>query len=671
MDIGDKLKELNLSSEEMGRFTKAFKDCKFREMFCEYVQELSEPENRKKYEEEIRQLEQERGNSVDFIQPTPFRVIRTRGAGKQKCFINICANDKIQNPEVKIGVSDDGRRGQYWTLPYSLYPGRTEKDPKGSTFMIYDVIFHPDTLRMASKNKPFMDMVKDTAIDGVQKAYKVKLDKNNVREMKTKYKGTPQTCIIRRPIPGFNAENLSSPLPLLEVPEPRMKSEESPPLTTGGDAQQQIQSQNKQEPEKPKYRIKYRSKIDLQDFRCSRDSVQSPRPKEIVITIDLPLLKSVRDTNLEVMEKTLLLESKQPAYRLHLPLAYPVDEDQGEAKFNKYTGQLTITLPVRPPDESLHQSVGSCPLVSDFQGEDEVEEEQGEEGICEKTKQEVQRDEQKEKNQVENGDEEQKSGGEEDKCQEIKRNHEKEEEKPGTELQNWDLDKQQQRLQVSKEENDEEGGLMTMNENQNQDSEEGSSLDKYYYQKGDDPEVYSQETSAASPATENQDALMSDGQISSSEKDKEAKLTSSLESTAKTTTSELQEAKTAQENMQAEEDASLQQLPPIEEPQISPEVSFPPTEAAQNQSRVITSGEKMESHQVFAADAAEKGRETDEDDLPAHQVLQTLEQKKKPAAVAAAWPLREIGADGKETLITDHSTSAGFNFQNNFIYELD
>ncbi|XP_032403816.1 protein kintoun [Xiphophorus hellerii] len=664
MDISDKLEELNLSSEEMGRFTKAFKDCKFREMFCEYVQELSEPENREKYEEEIRQLEQQRGNNVDFIQPTPFRVIRTSGAGKQKCYINICTNDKIQKPEVKIGVSDDGRRGQYWTLPYSLYPGRTEKDPKGNTFMIYDVIFHPDTLHMASKNKPFMDMVNDTAIDGVQKAYKVKLDKNNVREMKTKYKGTPQTCIIRRPIPGFSAENLNSPLPLLEVPEPRMKSEESLTLTNSRDVQQQIQSQNNQEPEKPEYTVKYRSKVDLQDFRCCRDSVQSPRPKEIVITIDLPLLKSARDTNLEVMEKTLMLESKQPAYRLRLPLAYPVDEDQGEAKFNKYTGQLTITLPVRPPDESLHQSVGPCPLVSDLQGEDEVEEEKG---ICEKTEQEVQRDEQKERNQVENGVEEQKSGGEEEKCQEIKRKHEKEEEKPETELPNWDLDKQQQRLQMSKEENDEEGGLMTMNENQNQDSEEESSLDKYYYQKGDCPEVYSQETSAASPVTENQDALMSDEQISSSEEEKQAKLTSSLESTSKTATSELQEAKNAQENMQTGEEASLQQLPPIEEPQISPEV--PPT--AQSQSRVIISGEKMESCQVFATDAAEKGRETDEDDLPAHQVLQTLEQNNKPAADAAAWPLREIGADGKETLITDHSTTAGFNFHNKLIYELD
>ncbi|XP_054909301.1 protein kintoun [Poeciliopsis prolifica] len=664
MDISDKLKELNLSTEEMGRFTKAFKDCKFREMFCEYVQELSEPENRKKYEEEIRQLEQERGNNVDFIQPTPFRVIRTSGAGKQKCFINICANDKIQKPEVKTGVSDDGRRGQYWTLPYSLYPGRTEKDPKGNTFMIYDVIFHPDTLHMASKNKPFMDMVNDTAIDGVQKAYKVKLDKNNVREMKTKYKGILQTCIIRRPIPGFNAENLNSPLPLLEVPEPRMKSEESLTLTNSKDVQQQIQSQNNQEPEKPKYTVKYRSKVDLQDFRCSRDSVQSPRPKEIVITIDLPLLKSVRDTNLEVMEKTLLLESKQPAYRLQLPLAYPVDEDQGEAKFNKYTGQLTITLPVRPPDESLHQFVGPYPLVSDLQGENEVEE-QGKKGICEKTKQAMQRDEQNERSQVKNGVEEQKSGAEEEKCQELKRKHEKEEEKPETELPNWD--KQQQRLLVSKEENDEEDGLKTMNENQNQDSEEGSSLDKHHYQKEDDPEVYSQEISAASPVMEYQDALMSDEQISSAEEEKEAILTSNPESTSKTTSSKLQEAKNAQENMQTQEEASLQQFPPTEEPQISPEEVFPPTETAQNQSRVIISGEKMESHQVFASDAAEKGRETDEDDLPAHQVLQTLEQSKP----AAAWPLREIGADGKETLITDHSTSAGFNFHNKLIYELD
>ncbi|KAM4723467.1 protein kintoun [Anableps anableps] len=688
MDIGDKLKELNLSSEEMGRFTKAFKDGKFREMFCDYVQEISEPENRRKYEEEIRQWEQERGNNVEFITPTPFRVIKTSGAGKQKCFINICANDKIHKPEVKSAMSEDGRRGQCWTLPHSLHPGRTEKDPKGNTFMIYDVIFHPDTLHMASKNKAFMDMVNDAAIDGVQRAFKVNLDKNNVREMKTKYKGTPQTCVIRRPIPGYNAQNLTPALPCLEVPQPQKEHEESPLLRSSRDVQQQFQSQKNQEPEKPNYTVKYRSKVDLQDFRCSRDSVQSPRPKEILITVDLPLLRSVRDTSLEVKEKSLLLESKQPAYRLHLPLAYPVDEDQGEAKFNKHTGQLTVTLPVRPPREALHQSVGPCLLVSDpGDGESpeersEVEEEQGREEIYEKSKQEVQTDDQEKGNQGKNSGEEQRSEGEEKKYQKIKRKqHETDEGKQGTELPNWDLDENQKRLQVSKEGDEEEGGVMTVKENQSRGSEERSALDEDYSQAGDDLEVYSRETVAdktrpASPVTENQDVLISDEQISSSEEDKEAKPTSSLESTFKTT-SDLQEgpgkANNVQENTQAEEEASLQQLPSNEQtPDFLPRVSFAPTETALSQSSVggvsISRG-AMESHLMSATDAAEKGRETGDDDLPARRALQTLEQKKKPPA--AAWSLREIDADGKETLISDHSTSAGFVFQNKLMYELD
>lgn len=536
MDIGENLKELNLSSEEMDRFTKAFKDGKFREMFCEYVQEISEPENRKQYEEEIRQLEQERGNKVEFIQPTPFRVIKTSAAGKQKCFINICANDKIHKPEVKSAVSEDGRRGQCWTLPHSLHPGRAERDQKGNTLMIYDVVFHPDTLHMASKNKAFMDMVKDTAIDGVQRAFKVDIDKRNVREMKTKYKGNPQTCVIRRPIPGYDAQNISPALPCPELPQPQMESEESPPLTNSRDLQQDFQSHENREPAKPNYTVKYRSRVDLQDFRCSRDSVQSPRPKEILITIDLPLLESVRDTSLEVKEKSLLLESKQPACRLQLTLSYPVDEDKGEAKFNKHTGQLTVTLPVRPSAEAAYHSVG--PPASDPQGDGESpgeqrEVEQGQRGkvIYEKSKQEVQTDEQEEENhEIGNG----QISGEEKNCQQTKRKqHETEDGKTGAERPNWE------KSQVSKAVDEEEGGLTTMNENQSRDSEEKSALDNDYHQAGEDPGFYALET--ASAVTENQDVFTCDERISSLEEDKEAKLTSGLESTSKTTTLYLRE----------------------------------------------------------------------------------------------------------------------------------
>uniref|UniRef100_A0A3Q3M9E3 Protein kintoun n=1 Tax=Labrus bergylta TaxID=56723 RepID=A0A3Q3M9E3_9LABR len=347
MEVGDKLKELNMTVDEIDTMAKAFKDKKFREMLRDYAEELADPENRKMYEEEIKLLEQERGNTVEFIHPEPFRAIRTSLNGKQKCFINICGSDKVGKPECKVGTSPGGRRGQCWSLPHSLHPGRENTDAEEKKIMTYDVVFHPDTLHIASKNKRFMDMVEMT------------LDKNNVREMtKIKYKGTPQPCVVRKPTPGHQRKEAS------EKPDPLTNSKRF-----------QMQPQKTKEPTKPNYTVKYRSFIDLQDFRNSRDSAQSPRPKEIVVTIDMPLLKAVTDASLEVTEKQLLLESKEPAYRLELPLAYPVDEDKGEAKFNKQKGQLTVTLPVLPSDEAFEFTLG---LHQSSVGEQEEESEQHE-----------------------------------------------------------------------------------------------------------------------------------------------------------------------------------------------------------------------------------------------------------------------------------------------------
>lgn len=430
MELGEKLKELNLTAYEVDRFTKAFKDEKFREMLRDYTQEISDPENRKMYEEGIKILEQERGNTVEFIHPEPFRAIKTSVDGKQKCFINICASDKVGKPSSKWVVSENGRRGQCWSLPHSLHPGRQDTDPKGNKMMIYDVVFHPDTTRMASKNKSFLEMVDSIVIQGIQGTFKVTLDKKNMREMKTKYKGTPQPCVIRKAIPGFKAKESSDPPDPLAFPYPdeeRPSTQSKPteaPRTTKNSTDSKPQSLLKtREPTKPNYTVKYRSLIDLQDFRCSRDSAQSPRPKEIVVTVDLPLLKSVKDTSLEVKEKQLLLETKKPAYRLELHLAYPVDEDKGEAKFNKQRGQLIVTLPVLPhnlpPDlfegpAMANNKSASCDESEEDKSEVEEEDKQkNREG--EKREQELQKGaELKEERQTENPMQE-KGGGNSEK----------------------------------------------------------------------------------------------------------------------------------------------------------------------------------------------------------------------------------------------------------------
>ncbi|XP_036397402.1 protein kintoun [Megalops cyprinoides] len=361
MELSSKLEELNLTSEEIDRFSKAFKDEKFREMLREYAEEISNPVNKKKYEEEIKLMEEERGIDVKFIHPKPERVLRTSLDGKQKCFLNVCSNDLIGKPECRAEKGIDGRIGQHWSLPYSVTPGRPDLDSKGNKYIIYDVVFHPDTLYIAAKNDRFMKLVDSTAVEGVQDQFKVKLDEKNVKVLKIKYKGVSHPSVIRKPLPDHPAkakridpnDPLSFPYPYDYQKTESQSAQKCPSQNNVFQSQTKVSrnqtiSENSNTPTEPHYCLKYRSYIDLQDYRYSRDSAPDPRPKEIVIAIDLPLLKSAENADLNVTEKKIILESQKPAYRLELPLAYPVDENKGEAKFNKLKRQLVVTLPVLP-----------------------------------------------------------------------------------------------------------------------------------------------------------------------------------------------------------------------------------------------------------------------------------------------------------------------------------
>ncbi|XP_076834273.1 protein kintoun [Brachyhypopomus gauderio] len=394
MDFGNKLEELQLSTDEINRFSKALKDEKFRELLHEYAEEISNPENRKRYEEEITQLELERGNNVQFIHPKPHHVLKTVIGGKEKCFINVCSNELINKPMCEVGRSEDDRVGQQWSLPYSLSPGRPDRDVKGNKCMIYDVVFHPDTLYIAVKNPRFMKLVNSTATQGIEDAFKVKLDSINVKVLKTQYKGVPHPAVIRKPLPGHPGVEKSAPdLPLSSLYPDKSdilssKNPVPPPITPtqGGPRPVKHSSSLPTQPTKPNYIIKYRSVVDLQDYRCSRDSAPSPRPKEIVVTIDLPLLKSAGDAELDISERKLVLESQKPAYKLELQLSYPVDGDRGEAKFNKAKKQLIITLPVLPAKNPVVGYTGANQLVSgDEDKKDEKECDEGEVEVNEAT----------------------------------------------------------------------------------------------------------------------------------------------------------------------------------------------------------------------------------------------------------------------------------------------
>lgn len=371
-----------MTNEEVDKIGNALKDENFRKLFLDYAQEISDPENRKRYEDELRQLENERGMDVDFIHPDPEYALVTSVNGDKKAFINICKNKIIGKPVSSKHVAPNGKRGLYWSIPHSFAPQKEDVDGKTKCF-VYDVVFHPDACRMAETSASFKKLIEETAIDGIEKNFDVKLDRKNVKVADTKFKGIPMATVKRTkreegPSQKLNKDesgvlkNMPYPYDSLTTEEKMnklndeiTKRENEKVKNSKKKTVKKVASENnKNDPTVPKYRIIHRSELDIQDFRNAPDARPSTRPKELVLTIDLPLLSSARPVKLDVFEKRVVLESTEPAaYKLDLSLPYPVDDENGSAKFDKSKHCLIITLPVLPGE------VPSLPVYNDGSGD--------------------------------------------------------------------------------------------------------------------------------------------------------------------------------------------------------------------------------------------------------------------------------------------------------------
>lgn len=340
----EKWEELNISKEEVENLTEALKKEEFRKLLAEYAEEIADPKSRKQYQDDIIQLEAERGVDCTFVNPEPGFVIKTSLDGKKKAFINVCKNPVIGRPSSKPVIKDD-KRGLSWSIPYSQAPGREDRDNKNNRCTVYDVVFHPDTLHLAEKDVQFKKLVIDTALNAVEDSYNVKLDKKNIKLPKLKFKGMPFAAVIRKksnnqPILSEEDAEFHKNLKYPFAPPP----EETKPTVKNFEDKKE----DKEKYTVPKYVIKHRSDIDLQEFTHDKNAkMNAAIPKELVVEINLPLLNSTNEANLDVMEKSLHLQCEKPAkYKLDIQLPYSVNEEAGNAKFDKARRLLIITLPV-------------------------------------------------------------------------------------------------------------------------------------------------------------------------------------------------------------------------------------------------------------------------------------------------------------------------------------
>ncbi|KAI5697601.1 hypothetical protein M8J75_012941 [Diaphorina citri] len=363
--VQSKLEDLNVTQDELNSIGEALKKEEFRKLLCDYVQEIQNPENRKLYEEELTELEKQRGVDITFVTPNACFVVKTSTNGNVKTFINICSNDNI-------GV------------PLSTKQGKLGK-----------------------KNKDFKQLLLDTALNGIEQNFKVTLDKVNLKFPKISFKGSVHPTVLRRkseskskpskegpdieedelvqklygdnqelnktelngrsngeqtpqghPSNGSNkplsdvipngihdptANGLNTPL---NYPYPPL--EENKPIIVTNLNEIKLNGAPNEQYTTPKYIIKEYNEVNLDNYTNNKFCKSNVTiPSKLIVEIKLPLLKTIEFMQLNIRGKEFEFVSEKPSkYKLNVTLPYCVDDDNGTAKFEVDKKLLVVTLPV-------------------------------------------------------------------------------------------------------------------------------------------------------------------------------------------------------------------------------------------------------------------------------------------------------------------------------------
>ncbi len=353
---GDRAAKLGMTEEEAQRINECMGKDDFMKLFRDYVDDISDPKNQEEYDQYLRQLEEEGEipENEEVVRPTPGFVVKTKSVDQgSKIFVNICGTPKVPKPsqgarasqgadvETTGSKGDGAQNGAYWSIPYIHTSMRMDQDKDKNPCHVYDILFNDETIKLAeSKGPQFKLLVIQTALESVEENGKTKLKNAEGKfdfqiMQKMTYKGQ-----VVRPH-KLKKDVLEQP----KAPHKPSKKEEPKPKPP---ARKKVEEED---PTKPKMTVVHRGDIELGDYmKCVglRDLPISRRPKELVIKLELPLMKSAADMDLDIKGGFLEFKAENAGYNLKHKLPYPVDEASGDAKYVKAQKLLTVTLQVLP-----------------------------------------------------------------------------------------------------------------------------------------------------------------------------------------------------------------------------------------------------------------------------------------------------------------------------------
>eukprot|EP00743_Colponemidia_sp_Colp-15_P001308 GILK01001432.1.p1 GENE.GILK01001432.1~~GILK01001432.1.p1 ORF type:complete len:395 (-),score=84.64 GILK01001432.1:167-1294(-) len=356
-----------MTDDEAKKISSAMENPEFRRLLKEYVDEISDPKNKKEYDDYIRQMEQqgELPAGSKLLRPEPGFCVKTKrvptkgrspsGDTADKLFVNICSSPMLDEPSSSRAAPGSGdKSGLNWSLPYSMGRPRPDRDNKGQSCTTVDIVYHPSALRMAETNTRFKAMLVDTALDSIQKFMDSQQSGDNVsRDYKIlrriKCKGDSPAVMTMQS--NSNGSGGAAPVtqssgPLVE-PLGNSTTPVDSNVPSATDTVEAVKVESAKPISEPVYRIVHRGEVDLSDFMMTREPTRKSRPKELVVYVDMPQVKGIAEVNLDLSNQQFVLDVAGKYY-LDIALPYPVNEEAGSAKWDKNKKQLTVTVPVVP-----------------------------------------------------------------------------------------------------------------------------------------------------------------------------------------------------------------------------------------------------------------------------------------------------------------------------------
>ncbi|VDM21988.1 unnamed protein product [Hydatigera taeniaeformis] len=329
------LRDLKLTSDELTKLEKAFKDPEFCKLFAEYAEELNDPENKRRfvagfvhlqtarfglYEEEIKLAEMERGVDVEFIKPIPFCVLKSRnwpslrsglaGANQfhkealgmvegQKVFINICSSEKLGMPEIIPG--GDGRSPS-WSIPHSFSPPVEDLDKENKLCLVKQAKTVWSTSHSGEKAiLASVHLLKGLTHKGTLRATVIRRKRADFKQCQERLAEAEKAAFAE----ARNGPNPKETLAALSKYKRYLDENMGTIEKMAKDEEAALPSKYK----KPEVMITHSSEFDMLDYTndCCH-SIRSTRPTAIKVEITLPGIESAACLDLDITEKKLHLQ---------------------------------------------------------------------------------------------------------------------------------------------------------------------------------------------------------------------------------------------------------------------------------------------------------------------------------------------------------------------------